>query len=138
MPLLPRRPLLLGTIAALSLAGAVRPARAEEFAVRESVRHFLDAPTVEVRRRLAAELVAAKPDFARVAAALAEGRTYRKDVSTGWLERTHRGSDGKDRPYLLYVPRDYDPAKRYRWVMELHCGVSRPALLTHEELGGLK
>ncbi len=138
MPLLPRRPLLLCTLAALGLAGAARPARAEDDPVATGVRRLLDAPTVETRRRLAADLVAAKPDFARVADALAAGRAYRKDVSTGWLERTQRCPDGKDRPYLLYVPRDYDPARRYRLVVELHGGVGRPALLTHEELGGLK
>ena len=136
MHLLPRRPLLLLTI--LALAGAARPVCAEDVPVGESVRLFLEAHTIEVRRRHAADIGGGKPDFARVAALLAEGRSYGKDVQTGWLERTQLCSDGKERPYLLYVPADYDPTRRYRLVVELHGGVSRPALPSLEDLRGVR
>lgn len=138
MALLPRRPLLLLAFTVLALVSATSPAHAEEPALAARVRAFLDAKTVEARQQLAAGIVAEKPDFARVADALAVGRTYRKDVPTGWLERTQRCADGKDRPYLLYVPPDYDPARRYRLVVELHGGVSRPVLPSYEDLEGLK
>ncbi len=115
----------------------LRPARAADDAVPAAVRAFLDAPTDEARAAAAAAIVARKPAFGAVASALAAGRAYAKDVPTGWLERTQRCGDGKDRPYLLYVPPAYDPAKRYRLVVDLHGGVSRPALLTHEELRGV-
>ncbi len=138
MTLLPRRPLLLLTTLALALAGVARPAGAEDDPIRAQVRAFLDAPTPDARAKAVAAIVAGKPDVARVAALLAEGRAYRKDVTTAWLERTQRCSDGKDRPYLLYVPADYDPARRYRLVVELHGGVSRPALPSVEDLDGVK
>ena len=129
----PRRPLVAGLAAALALLAVAVPARGDDAAAAR-VRAFLDAETPEARAEAAKALVAAKPPFAAVASALAAGRAYAKDVPTGWLERTQRCSDGKDRPYLLYVPEGYDPTKRYRLVLDLHGGVSRPALLTHDEL----
>jgi hypothetical protein len=50
----------------------------------------------------------------------------------------HRGPDGKERAWLLYVPTDYDPAKPRPFWIDLHGGVSRPEALTHEELEQMK
>lgn len=83
-------------------------------------------------------ILAAKPDPAAVAAALADGRRYAADVPKGWLEITVTAPDGKGRPCLLHVPKGYDPAKRYRMVIDMHGGVSRPKTLSHAELGQMK
>jgi len=123
-------------LAALAVASVARPApaSAEDDPAGGAVRAFLDAPTDAARATAAAAIVAAKPSFATVAAALAAGRTYAKDAATGWLERTQRCADGKERPYLLFVPNDYDPAKKYRLVLDLHGGVARPELLSYDDL----
>ncbi len=125
--------LVLAALAAMTAVGP-SPVCADDTPVAGAVHAFLDAPTDEARAAAAAAIVAAKSSFADVAAALAAGRTYTKDVPTGWLERTQRCSDGKERPYLLYVPKDYDPAKRHRLVLDLHGGVSRPELLSYDDL----
>ncbi len=104
---------------------------------KEAVQRLL-AARPEERKALVDALVAAKPDPAEVAAALAAGRTYAADVPRGWLERTAVAPDGKERPYLLHVPAKYDPAKRYRMVIDMHGGVSRPKTLTHAELEQMK
>jgi hypothetical protein len=102
------------------------------------VQEFLDAQDVEARAKLRSAIAQAALDPARVAERLAAGRTYAADVDQGWLERVNACADGVERPYLLFVPEDYDPAKRYRLVVDMHGGVSRPKLLTHAELEQMK
>jgi predicted esterase len=128
----------LGAVLVALAAGPLAvPARAEEGAL-EAVAAFRRAPTVAERRAAAAAVVAAKPPFATAAALLGQPRTYAEDAPTGWTKRVQRCSDGKDRPYLLHVPKDYDRAKRYRLVVELHGGVSRDRLLSDEEFEFMK
>lgn len=105
---------------------------------RELVRKLLATFGEAERAALVDAIVAAAPDPREVAGWLAEGRAYAADVPTGWLERKVRGSDGKERPYLLHVPEGYEPAKRHRFLVDLHGGVSRPAPLTHGELEQMK
>jgi predicted esterase len=100
---------------------------------REIVRKVLAATDAAERAKLVDELVAAKPDPREAAKWFAEGRAYAADAPKGWLDRTVRGGDGKERPYILYVPEDYTPEKRYLFLVDLHGGVSRP-LLGHREL----
>jgi poly(3-hydroxybutyrate) depolymerase len=130
--------LLPAALAAAALLGAVPRALADDAAVDAALARFLDATTPEARRAAAAEVVARKSDFRRVAERLAKGRTYSKEAPRGWLARTQRASDGKERPFLLFVPAGYDPAKRHRLVVDLHGGVSRPAPLAHDELEQMK
>jgi hypothetical protein len=104
---------------------------------KEMVQRLLMAKPEE-RPALVDAIVAAKPDPAEVAEALATGRAYSADVPKGWLKRTIVAPDGKERPYLLHVPAKYDPAKRYRMVIDMHGGVSRPKTLTHEGLEQMK
>src|SRR5262245_12718847 len=126
---------LVSLPAALLIASIAGSARADE-TLDAKIASFLSAEG-DAKKAAADAIVAARPAVGDVVAALAKGRTYSKDVERGWLERMQRGSDGKERPYLLYVPNDYDPAKKWRLVVEMHGGVSRP-LLTHEELGQMK
>jgi predicted esterase len=130
--------LVTAALAAAALLSSAPAARADDAAVDAAIARFLGAATLDERRAAAAEVVAARPDFARVAKRLAKGRSYSTEAPRGWLRRTQRASDGKERPYLLYVPEAYDPAKRHRMVVELHGGISRPAPLTHDELEQMK
>lgn len=136
-----RRPTALVLVAAsIVLQGVPRTSRAADgpgTSLTTAVQVFLDAPTPEARAKEGAALVATG-DFDGIATRLANGREHRKDVPTGWLERAQRCPDGKDRPYLLYVPPDYDPAKAYRFVIELHGGVSRPQVLSKDDFEEMK
>lgn len=122
-------------VSAVLLACAA--ASAEESATpppRDPVAALLAARTADERKAAIDAVVASNPDPETVAAALAAGRTYAADVPKGWVERTIVAPDGKERPYLLFVPPKYDPARRHRMVVDLHGGVSRPRTLTHDEL----
>lgn len=105
---------------------------------RELVRKLLATTDAAERAALIDALVAASPDPREAAKWFAEGRAYAAEVPTGWLDRTVKGSDGKERPYLLYVPENYTPEKRYGFLVDMHGGVSQPRTLSHRELDEMK
>lgn len=105
---------------------------------REIVRKLLTTKDAAQRAKLVDALVAASPDPREAAKWFAEGRAYAAEVPTGWLDRTVRGSDGKERPYLLHVPETYAPGKRCAFLVDMHGGVSRPRTLSHRELEQMK
>jgi len=128
-------PLLL--VLALVLPAGAR-AGEETPTLEEAVAHFLDAPDTATAEEWIADLLLQDPQVAEVERLLAKGRDYPADVATGWLQRGTFCTDGVRRNVLLYVPEDYDATKRYRLVVDLHGGVSRPEMLSFEELEQMK
>ncbi|MEN8152080.1 MAG: PDZ domain-containing protein, partial [Planctomycetota bacterium] len=114
------------------------PASGQEVPIGRSLVQAALAADGEQRAEAVEALLAVEDSVDRVAGWFAEGRDYGDKIPTGWLEKTVIGSDGVERAYLLHVPKDYDPAKRYRMVVDMHGGVSRPKALTHAELGEMK
>ncbi len=100
--------------------------------MRDLVRQALDDPSA------AGRLVALNPDTREVARLFAEGRAYAAGLPTGWLKKTVRGSDGRERPYLLYVPKGYAPERRHRMLVDMHGGVGRAQPLDHAGLEQMK
>lgn len=64
--------------------------------------------------------------FEQAYARLRAGPAHAADVPTGRIESTRVGSDGLTYRYVLIVPDDYDPARRYPVAFYLHGGVGRP------------
>ena len=54
------------------------------------------------------------------------GPEHSEDVSTGRLELTRTNENGQLHRYVLIVPENYDPSRRYPVAFYLHGGVSRP------------
>ncbi|MFQ5742188.1 MAG: PDZ domain-containing protein [Acidobacteriota bacterium] len=71
------------------------------------------------------QILATGADFDTVRDRLMRGRSYATDVPTGrlLLERSNR--DGLEHPYLVLVPEDYDPGRRYPARVYLHGGANR-------------
>src|SRR5512134_5290 len=88
-------------------------------AARPLVPKILAATDATERAKLVDALVAAKPHPRAAASWFAEGRAYAEREDTGWLDATVLGSDGKRRPYLLYVPDSYAPGKTYPFVVDM-------------------
>jgi predicted esterase len=61
-------------------------------------------------------------EFAR----MRRGPEHSEDVSTGRLELTRTNENGQLHRYVLIVPENYDPSRRYPVAFYLHGGVSRP------------
>ena len=88
----------------------------------------LAASAVALGAIFAGALEAQSPDpsFDALYAQLRIGRAYSAEAPTGRIERTREGPDGRTYRYVLVVPDDYDPSRRYPVAFYLHGGVSRP------------
>lgn len=68
------------------------------------------------------------PDaFATEYARLREGPAHAAAIPRGRIETTRANRDGLEHRYVLIVPDDYDPSRRYPVAFYLHGGVSREA-----------
>lgn len=82
----------------------------------------------DLSRRLAtADRLADSALFEQLYAALEAGPRYARQVPTGRVLQSHR-IDGVEHPYLVLVPRGYDPERRYPARIYLHGGVARREL----------
>ena len=70
------------------------------------------------------KIIKAKPDWHEVVSYL-ENITFPPAKHTGLIERTTTCIDNIQRPYVLYVPSEYDPSKPTPLFVYLHGGVSR-------------
>lgn len=95
---------------------------------------FFGAADVKGRLQAAEQIVAIKPDPLEVERKLRAGRRYSKEVKTGWQILENLCTDGKKRPYHLYVPVSYDPEHGYPVRVILHGYVNRPDLMRAEQL----
>lgn len=75
----------------------------------------------------AGALAAQAPDAAFTAAyeRLRAGPVHERPVLTGRTEHTRTNADGLGHRYVLIVPDDYDPSRRYPVAFYLHGGVTR-------------
>jgi predicted esterase len=93
---------------------------------------FFEAAEPAARQSAIAAILAAAPDPMDVERALQQGRSYPADTKKGWQVLTHTGTDGKARPYHVYVPKSYDPARKHPVIVSLHGGVGRANLLSDD------
>jgi predicted esterase len=99
---------------------------------------FFEAADPAAREAAIAAIVAAATDPMDVERALHQGRSYPADTKKGWQVFTHTGSDGTARPYHVYVPKGYDPARKNPVVVSLHGGVGRPNLLPEDTVNRMR
>jgi len=92
------------------------------------------AATAEERRAIRPKLLALGTDGLRKAMT---GLAFEKPATTGIARFMSLCPDGHERPYWVYVPEKYDPAKSYPLVVNLHGGVSGMPLETEEFAPGL-
>ncbi|HRI16722.1 MAG TPA: hypothetical protein PLX89_27335, partial [Verrucomicrobiota bacterium] len=93
---------------------------------------FFEAADPAARKAAIAAIRAAAPVPMDVERALRQGRSYPAVSKKGWQVFKHTGTDGQARPYHVYVPKGYDPARKHPAIVSLHGGVSRANLLTED------
>ena len=71
-------------------------------------------------------ILALDPDVEPLWTRLRAGAAYDADVTPGRQVLTRENADGVEYRYELFVPDDYDPARRYPVRVYLHGGVARP------------
>lgn len=74
------------------------------------------------RAEIGAELASSGIGFDELHAQLQRGRPYAQDVPRGKLLRERRAG-GLRHPYMILVPEDYDPQRRWPMRLELHGGM---------------
>ena len=94
----------------------------------EAFRWFWAAYTTEQFDRAISGILATTPELEAVLVRLRTGRPYNATVPKGRHVSGHRNRDGVEHLYVVHVPAEYDPAKKYPVRMYLHGGVRRARL----------
>lgn len=117
--------MLVGLALLLSLF-LVRPAAATDFDLWWQRYHAAGEPLLRQAAWEDLERQGWPRDFERTVGRLQE-RSYSSGVPTGVLRLNRRDPDGRDHPYTLLVPEDYDPAVAHAVRVVLHGSTRRPA-----------
>ena len=96
-----------------------------EVTFESALEELFAATEVSDRENAARRVLRTEPEFSVIFARLRTGRVYGTEVETGPLDWSRKGSGGRHH-YVVLVPEDYDPTKRYRVCFYLHGGVARP------------
>ena len=113
-----------GLVAALALAWLAPSALAQD--LESAVDAFWAAGSPDELDVAVEAVLALDPDIEPLWTNLRAGATYGTGVPRGRLLLTRENADGVDHRYVLFVPEDYDPTRRYPVRVYLHGGVSRP------------
>ncbi len=81
---------------------------------------------VEERDEVAQEWQETQPEFELVFAALERGRVYSAEAPRGYLLRKRVDSAGVLHPYLILIPADYTPERKWPVRFQLHGGMGAP------------
>ena len=122
----PRTLVLVTVLAAVSSAARVE-AQTRSESLPDLVASFWASPTVPERDRVAARILEADPDVDRLLTLLREERRYDEEVPRGRILRKRVASNGVVHPYLILVPSDYTPARKWPVRLELHGGMGAEA-----------
>jgi predicted esterase len=116
--------LCVALVAALALPSTVRTAHAQDLTT--AVGTFWSAESPDEIDRAADTILDLEPDIEALWPLVRAGASYPGDVPRGRQLFSRENADGVEYRYEVYVPDDYDPARRYPVRVYLHGGVSRP------------
>lgn len=91
--------------------------------VNQTISTFLQANTKE-KEKISKKIVRFNPDFSIVYDLLKKGKSYSTNVTKGFFEHNFKNNYGIEHPNLVFIPYQYDPAKKYQVRIFLHGAVS--------------
>tara|TARA_B100001123_G_scaffold442392_1_gene585846 strand:+ start:9875 stop:11521 length:1647 start_codon:yes stop_codon:yes gene_type:complete len=103
---------------------AVAPITAQD--LPRAVDEFWAAESIAEVEEAISTVLALKPGIESLWPLVRAGISYDGDVPLGRQLVTRSNADGVEYRYLVYIPDDYDPGRRYPLRVYLHGGVSRP------------
>jgi membrane-associated protease RseP (regulator of RpoE activity) len=130
-----RRFLIL--VAVLLIPSAYTLAQEQQNDLSSLVSKLLNAQESE-QGQIIDTILSLNPQPEHIENLLKQGVEYSKDARKGWQILTTACSDGKSRPFHVYVPESYDPTKRWSVLINLHGAVSRPTLLSEQMMKGFR
>ena len=90
------------------------------------VNRFWQADSEAARMALSEELLVSQPDPAALFELLKVGPLYSDQVPLGEHVLARTNSAGTEFPYMINIPQDYDPQRKWPVEFVLHGGVGRP------------
>ena len=111
-------------VSVLWLLWLAPPALAQDLA--SAVEDLWDAGSPDEIDRAVDTILDIAPEIESLWPLVRAGATYESDVPRGRQMYRRENADGVEYRYELYVPDDYDPARRYPVRVYLHGGVARP------------
>ena len=109
---------------AVLVCGVSRPVCAQD--LEAAVDTFWAAGSADEIDPAVETILALDPDIESLWRLVRAGATYAGDAPRGRQVLSRENADGVEYRYELYVPDDYDPARRYPVRVYLHGGVARP------------
>lgn len=97
-----------------------------EQAADKAFEQFCDSEIGKKRAKTGAALADTGASFSEIHGLMANGCPLPRNPSRGERFLDRKNQDGMRHPYLLLIPADYDPSKRYPVRFYLHGGISRP------------
>ncbi len=84
---------------------------------------FWEAKSRESRAGAVKRILDTNPTFEEVYTRLKDGRAYSVEVKRGRRTGSRAGLQGLKHSFVFYVPKSYDPSKRYQVTFYLHGGI---------------
>lgn len=92
---------------------------------QEDLTKLIKTDNEESRKNLITKIVAAKPEFKEIVA-LIKYQKFNHGENGKFVEKEILCVDGKKRPYIIYIPKNYDPGIKTPMIVNLHGAVTWP------------
>ena len=92
---------------------------------QEDLTKLIKTDNEKTKKDLVTKIVSAKPEFKEIVK-LIKSQKFDESDNGGFVEKEILCIDGKKRPYVTYVPKNYDPSIKTPMIINLHGGVNWP------------
>jgi len=92
---------------------------------QEDLAKLIKTDNEKTKKELISKIVSAKPALNEIIE-LIKSQKYNKADNGVFIEKEIMCVDGKKRPYVIYVPKNYDPGIKTAMIVNLHGGVFLP------------
>ena len=92
---------------------------------QEDLTKLIKTDDERTQKDLITKIVSAKPELKEIVK-LIKSQNFNKSVNGEFVEKEIMCVDGKKRPYIIYIPKSYDPSIKTPMIINLHGAVTWP------------